>query len=141
MFAYVWPLALVVLSNTVYHVCAKSTPEGIHPMAGLTVTYLVAAAVSALLYFLMNPGGNLIKEYGGLNWTHFVLGVVIIGLEAGFVYAYRAGWEVSTASIVSTVVLTVLLIPVGAILYREGITPKKLLGLGISLIGLYLMNK
>ena len=27
MFSYVWPIALVVLSNTVYQICAKSVPE------------------------------------------------------------------------------------------------------------------
>ena len=28
MFSYIWPIALVILSNTLYQVCAKSVPEG-----------------------------------------------------------------------------------------------------------------
>ena len=51
MFSYVWPIALVVLSNVVYQICAKSVPEEMNPFASLTVTYLVGAVVSAILYF------------------------------------------------------------------------------------------
>ena len=98
MFAYIWPIALAVLSNVLYHICAKSVPESVNPLASLTVTYLVAAAASAILYFVLNRGGNLLKEYEKLNWTPFVLGVVIVGLEAGFLYAYKAGWQVSNGT-------------------------------------------
>ncbi len=51
MFSYIWPIALIVLSNTVYQICAKSVPEGMDPMASLTVTYLVAALASGILFF------------------------------------------------------------------------------------------
>ena len=50
MFAYIWPMALLLLSNTVYQICAKSVPEDINPFASLTVTYLVAAAASTVLF-------------------------------------------------------------------------------------------
>ena len=88
MFAYIWPIALVVLSNVAYQICAKSVPEGINPFASLTVTYLVGAAASTALYFLLDHGGNLLKEYGKLNWAPVVLGIVIVGLEVGWIYAY-----------------------------------------------------
>ncbi len=45
MFSYIWPIALVVISNTLYQVCAKSVPEGMNPLASLTVTYLVGAVL------------------------------------------------------------------------------------------------
>ena len=69
MFSYLWPISLVVLSNVAYQVCAKSVPQGINPFASLTVTYLVGAAASAILYYVLGPGGNLLKEYGKLNWA------------------------------------------------------------------------
>ena len=40
MLSYIWPIALVIFSNILYHICAKSAPEGVHPFAALTVTYL-----------------------------------------------------------------------------------------------------
>ena len=36
--SYIWPLILVVASNTVYHICAKSLPESVDPLASLTVS-------------------------------------------------------------------------------------------------------
>ena len=140
MFNYVWPIALVVLSNIVYQNCAKSAPRGMDPLASLTVTYLVGAAVSGALYFLLHRGGNLLREYRALNWAPFVLGIVIVGLEVGFIYAYKNGWQVSRAAIVQRSFLAVALVLVGAILYHEHITWTKLVGVAICLVGLVFIN-
>ena len=140
MLAYIWPIALVVLSNVVYQICAKSVPKEIHPFASLTVTYLVAAVISGALYFILNRGGNLLREYGKLNWAPFVLGVVIVGLEAGWLYAYKAGWQVSTGFIVQSAFLAVVLIFVGYLLYHEALTWNKLVGVGVCLAGLVILN-
>ena len=140
MFSYVWPIALVVISNVVYQICAKSAPDKMNPFASLTVTYLIGAAASAVLFWITNRGGNLFREYGKLNWAPFVLGIVIVGLETGFIYAYKAGWQVSTASVVQSSVLAAALIFVGFLLYREALTWNKLLGVGVCLAGLVLIN-
>jgi drug/metabolite transporter (DMT)-like permease len=141
MFDYVWPIALVVLSNTFYQICAKEVPEKMDPFASLTVTYLVGAAVSFALFGLLNRGGSIVAEYQKLNWAPFVLGLVLVGLETGFIYAYRAGWTVSTAAIVQSAFLGVVLIFVGMLLYKEAITPTKVAGILICLVGLYFINK
>lgn len=83
MIAYIWPIALVVASNIIYHICSKSVPRDINPFASLTVTYLIGAIACAILYFTVGRGGNPVKELAKLNWAPFVLGIVIVGLEAG----------------------------------------------------------
>ena len=140
MFSYVWPIALVVLSNTVYQICAKSVPNGMNPFASLTVTYLVGAVASGILFFALGTEGNLVKEYGKLNWAPFVLGIVIVGLEAGWIYAYKAGWQVSTGFIVQSAFLAAVLLLVGYFLYHEALTWNKLVGVAICLIGLVFIN-
>ena len=140
MFSYIWPIALVVLSNVVYQICAKSVPEGMNPFASLTVTYLVGTVASAILYFALGHNGNIIREYQKLNWAPVVLGIVIVGLEAGFIYAYKAGWQVSTASIVQSSFLAVALIFVGYLLYHEALTWNKLIGVAVCLAGLVIIN-
>ena len=139
MFAYIWPIGLVVLSNVLYQICAKSVPHGMDPFASLTITYLVGAAMSAVLYFSLG-GRDLIREYSRLNWAPIALGIVIVGLEVGFIFAYKAGWQVSTASIVQSAFLSVALIVVGWLLYRESLTWNKLVGVAICLIGLAVIN-
>ena len=37
-------------------------------MASMTITYLVGAVCSAIMYFVMNKNGNLLQEYAKMNW-------------------------------------------------------------------------
>lgn len=110
------------------------------PFASLTVTYLVGAIASAILYFVMNKNANLIAEYGKLNWAPVTLGIVIVGLEVGWIYAYKAGWQVSTGFIVQSAFLAVMLVIVGYLAYHEELSWNKFLGVFICLIGLGFIN-
>lgn len=141
MASYIWPIALVVLSNTVYQICAKSIPETVNPLAALTITYLTAAAASVVLYCVLNRDVNLIQQWRQINWASIVLGLVLVGLEVGFIYAYKAGWQVSTAATVQSAFLAILLLVVGLVLYREAITWNKVVGVVVCLIGLAILNK
>ena len=140
MFSYVWPLGLVVLSNVFYQICAKAVPDKMNPFASLTITYLVGALASLIMYFALNKGGNIFREYQKTNWAPFVLGLVIVGLEVGYIYAYKAGWPVSVAQIVQAAILAVILIFVGYMLYKEAITWNKIVGIIVCLAGLGLIN-
>ncbi len=141
MISYIWPIALVIVSNIVYNICAKSTPSTMDPFASLTITYIIGAVCAAVFYFLTNRGGNLLEEYSRINWASIALGVVIVGLEVGYIFAYRAGWSISTAATVQSVFVAVGLIAVGALLYREAITWNRLLGVAICVVGLYFINR
>lgn len=140
MFNYIWPIALVVISNTVYQICAKEVPGDVSPFAALTVTYLVGAVVTTIMHFATHPGESLMKQAAQMNWAPYVLGVVIVGLEVGWVYAYKAGWQVSTGAIVQSAFLAVALIFVGAMVYREPLTWSKITGIIICIIGLVFIN-
>ena len=140
MVSYVWPIALVVFSNTLYQICAKEVPGGVNAFATLTVTYLVGALASGVLFFVTGNGASLLQEYGRLNWASFLLGLVIVGLEAGWIYAYKAGWPVSTAFIVQSAILAGFRLLVGHLLYHEPLAWNKIAGVVICLIGLYVIN-
>ena len=59
MLAFYWPIAVLVLSNIFYHITAKSIPQEMDAFAAMTVSYIVAALVSAVLFFTIGKGGNL----------------------------------------------------------------------------------
>ena len=140
MLHYIWPMALVILSNVVYQICAKSVPEGMNPLASLTVTYLIGAIVSLILFFVLGDNRDLAAEIKKTNWAPLVLGLVIVGLEVGFIYAYKAGWQVSTGFIVQSAFLAVVLIFVGYLLYHEALSWNKAAGVAICLVGLIVIN-
>ena len=141
MLKMLWPIALIVFSNVFYHICSKSTPDTLSPFASLTVTYLIGAAVSAALFFLFERGSSLLAEYRKLNWTTFVLGLAIVGLETGNICMYKAGWNISSGQLVQSSILAICLIVVGAVIYRERVTPTKLVGIAVCMAGLYLINR
>lgn len=137
----IWPIALVVLSNIVYQICAKGVPKDMDAMASMTITYIVGAICSGIMFFVMNRHGNLLQEYSKMNWAPIFLGVSVVGLEVGFIYAYKNGWAVSTASIVQSAFLAVALLFVGALLYHETINISKIIGVAFCIVGLFFLNR
>lgn len=140
MFSYVWPIALVVLANTFYQIAAKSVPDKIDPLASVTITYIVGAAASAIFYFVTNKDADLLAEYRKLNWAPFVMGIAVVGLEAGMIYAYKVGWPVNAASVTQSTILAIVLVFVGFLLFKEPISWNKIAGIAVCLAGLALMN-
>ena len=137
----VWPIALLVGADVFYQICAKSTPETLDPFASLTITYLVGAGICFILYEVIGKGGNIIQEWHGVNWTAFILGVAIVGLEVGSIFMYRTGWNLNTGYMVKAIILAMMLVFVGYLLYKEPITATKIAGVCVCLAGLFLINK
>ena len=136
-----WPIALVVLSNTFYNICTKSTPENANAFLSLAVTYLVAAAGALVLFFFAKDRAPLAQELGNLNWTASALAASVLALEYGYIMIYRAGWQVSAASIVANISLACVLVFVGLLLYKETITLRQLIGMVVCCVGLVLITK
>lgn len=136
-----WPLALIVCANVFYQLCTKSIPNEIDPLASLTVTYLIGAVISGLLYLISNRGGSLLQEYAHLNWASVLLGLSIVGLEAGYIYAYKNGWSVSSLPVVQSALVSLVLIAVSLLVYHEAVTVSKLAGIAVCLLGLYLLGR
>ena len=141
MFTYIWPLLLIILSNILYQICAKEIPEEMNTYASMSVTYAVATIFSLLAFFVSSKGSNIFKAFSHTNWATVVLGLVITGLEVGFIFAYKNGWKVSTLATVSNSFLALALIFAGLVGYNEPVNWSKILGVVICLVGLYFINK
>ena len=88
---YVWPIALIVFANIMYQICAKSVPKDMNTMASMIITYLVGAICSAIMFFVLFKNQNIVTELKKVNLATVLLGVSVVGLEVGFIYAYKAG--------------------------------------------------
>jgi len=141
MWNYIWPILMVVAANTFYNICAKSTPGAVEPFASLTVTYLVAAALSVTLFFATAEQKNLFAAIAKTNWTSLAFGVAIIGLEFGYLNVYRAGWKVSVGPLVANVSLACVLVAVGALLYRETVSFRQVVGMALCVGGIFLISR
>ncbi|MBO5168897.1 MAG: EamA family transporter [Phascolarctobacterium sp.] len=141
MWNMLWPVLVVVGANTIYNISTKSTPANVNAFASLAMTYVMAALSSVVLFFLTSDSKNLLAELAKTNWTAYALGVAIIGLEFGYICIYRAGWKIGVASLVANISLACVLLVVGYFFYKEVITLKQLVGMGVCALGLMLIVK
>ena len=118
----------------------KSMPGDVNPFGALMITYLVAAIISGLIFSYLVGFDNIGFEISKINWTSIILALAIVGLEIGYVFVYRAGWSVSTASVVANIGLACVLIVVGYLLYQENVSIPQILGIIVCMFGLVLIN-
>lgn len=140
MWKLIWPKLVVILSNTFYNVCMKSMPSDVNPFGALMVTYLVATIISAIIFLYMVGPSNVVGEISKINWVSVILALAIVGLEVGYVFVYRAGWTISTASVVANIGLACVLIVLGYFLYRENVSINQIVGIVVCMFGLVLIN-
>lgn len=141
MLNYIFPIILIVGSNLLYHIVAKSTPSNANSFASLIITYLTAAFATAVLLFFNWSNKDITQAFKGINWTSVVLGIAIVGLEFGYITAYRVGWNISVGSLVANISLAVLLIIVGVLIYKEHISVNQIIGMVLCVLGLIFINK
>jgi uncharacterized membrane protein len=137
---YSLSIALSVISNVLYHIFQKLTPSDVNPLIALLVTYVVAAAICLVLLPLFPLQIGLIESVKQINWASIALGFAIVGLEAGYLLAYRAKWNISLASMVGNVAMALVLVPVGLLFFREKLSAANYAGLILCVIGLVLVN-
>ena len=141
MLQMIIPLLIVVASNTIYHICAKSLPSAVNSFASLAISYTVAAICSLALFFLTSAQKSLPAEILKANWTSYALGAAIVGLEFGYICVYRAGWKISVGNLVASLCLACVLLFVGLLLYKEALSLRQIVGIAVCMLGLVLVAK
>jgi drug/metabolite transporter (DMT)-like permease len=138
---YAGSIAIIVFSNILYNVAQKSMPEKINPFTALLVAYTVAAVITIILLLVFRPAEGILQSFQAVSWQSIGLGTAIVGLEFGFLMAYRAGWNISQGALVSTIILAMALIGIGIVFYKEVFTLAKGFGVLLCVIGLIFINK
>jgi hypothetical protein len=133
------PLVCAVLGNLLYHVAQKMTPSQANPFLALAVSF-GTASLGCLVLYLATSGRAVGADFAQLTWTSVALGLSVIVIETGFLLAYRAGWRIGLTSLVVTVSLTLLLLPVGRAFFGEKLGWATLAGAAVSLAGLGLLT-
>ena len=132
--------ALAVFANVFYHVASKSIPADQNAFMGLVVNYATALVASAVLFFL-TPHEKILVEASRTNWACILMGLSITGVEAAFVMIYRAGGEMSTASLIVNILIALAMLFVGGFFYREQISAQKIFGVLLCIVGVILLSR
>lgn len=137
---FFFPIALAVIANVFYHVASKSIPAEQNAFMGLVVNYATALIASAILFFI-TPHEKILVEASKTNWACLLMGLSITGVEVGFIMIYRAGGELSTASLIVNILIAMAMLFVGGIFYREQITLQKIFGVMLCIAGVILLSR
>ncbi len=141
MSMYLFSIVIIVVSNIMYNICSKSIPAKANTFSSLLITYLTGAIISIIALKFYKTDKRFLQSFQDLNWASIALGFSIVGLEFGYIMAYRAGWNISLGSLVANILLAVMLIPIGILFFKEGFGLNKILGIVFCILGLILINK
>lgn len=134
-------ITLAILSNALYHLFQKNISSQINPLLSLIVTYLAAIVISLLILPFYPQPASLSDCLKASIWPSVALGFAVVGLEIGFLLAYRAGWDISIAAVFSNVAVALFLVPLGLLLYKEQFTVVNFLGVLLCIGGLILIRR
>ncbi len=132
-----WPLLLIIISNCFYNICTKSIPENADAFGTLVITYIAGALIAFVMFWSHSGDFSISRNF---NWPSVILGFAIVGLEAGYVYLFRAGWQISKGSLTANICLAIVLLFVGFFMYGEKISLRQIIGALVCMAGLYMIN-
>lgn len=133
------PFVLTVGGMLFYHISQKSAPRDMNPFLVAMLAYGVGIVFCAICAFAYPGRRTLVASLKEANWAVLTLGLATAAIELGFLLAYRAGWRISVAAVATNVVATVLLIPIGVIIFKEHLSLRNIVGVIFCLLGLALV--
>ena len=140
MTLFYFSISLTIGASMLYHFSQKQIPAGVNPIVSVILTYALSLLLCIGLLFFEWPKDGVWHAFRQLNWASYVLALSLIGLELGFLLAYRAGWDLGLAAVVVNVAASLMLIPVSIFLFRSHISRIIIAGIFVCLIGLIMLN-
>ena len=135
------PLVVAIGGNVLYHLSQKSIPKGMSPLYALILTYGLALALCIAAAVFYPHERSFAETVRQANWAVFGVGLAAFAIEFGVLLAYRYGGQVTHLGITVAVGSNLILIPFGLLVFRENLSPRKIVGIVFCLLGLILVAK
>lgn len=134
------PMLLTIGGSILYHIAQKSLPRTTNPLITMMLAYAVGILLFVVCMVFYQDQRSFLYSVRESNWAVFVVGVGAASIEIGFLLAYRAGWNISIAPVTSSVVVALLLIPVGILGFKEHLSAGNVIGIVFCVVGLILVT-
>ncbi|HMV51709.1 MAG TPA: hypothetical protein PLD20_00645 [Blastocatellia bacterium] len=135
------PILLTISGGVLYHVSQKAVPQTVHPFVAVILAYAVGIALCVIGLAFDPAGRSFVASLKASNWAVAGVGAGAVVIEVGFLLAYRAGWNINSASVACNIAVALLLIPIGLLVFKEHLSWRAAAGIGCCLLGLYLLSK
>ena len=133
------PIGLIIASQVGYQLAQRAMPAGANPFAAIAVAYVLGiAACVALAPLVGRPIG--IADAGLVrHWPIWALAASVVGIELGYLLAYRAGWTLATTTGVGYSATIVLVALIGAAYFSEALSARRAAGLVLAVGAVWLL--
>jgi drug/metabolite transporter (DMT)-like permease len=134
-------LPLVIISVLLYHVTQKNIPQSANPLIVVALAYFFAICICLAGFFLSGENKKLTEIFRGQSLlASALLGIAAIGIELGFLFAYRNGWKVSMTATTIGTFTTIALAIIGVLWFKETLTAVNVIGIVLCIIGVVCIN-
>lgn len=135
-------LLLAAVGSSLYHVGQKSLHDvSANPMLLLSLYYVSALVLclAAMPFF----GKTDFSSMGSLaaDWRLWLVALGILCIELGFLLAYQSGGSAQWSGVVVNGTAALLLVPLSLILFQESFSWNKIIGIALTLTGIYFVVK
>jgi len=136
-----FPIILMVVGTTFYHLAQKSVPPQVNPAFSLVMNYLCALLGTLLILPLFPAERAAPWTWKSVNWASCAVGASIVGVELSVLLAYRTGWKISLLSVIGNTASALLLVAIGLAYFHERVSGRNLVGVVLCLLGLALIAR
>jgi drug/metabolite transporter (DMT)-like permease len=132
---YALSITIAILSQVLYHVAQKALPSGTKPFLLLAAVYAIATVSCVGLSAVGAKSVTTSDLKPLMSWPVLLLAASVVGIEIGYLLAYRQGWSIGLAFSVSATATVVLLAVLGLLLFSESLNGWQIGGMGLALVG------
>jgi drug/metabolite transporter (DMT)-like permease len=134
-------IALVVVSTVIYQLGQRSIPSQANALVATFGAYVIAMVGAVALVPFLARDVSLASSWRTLNGGTILVGLGALGIEIGYLLAYRAGWVISSVSLTANSMVALALLLIGAVAFSEQITLPRAAGIVLCLAGLWLIAR
>ena len=135
------PILMAIGGGVLYHISQKAVPKEVSPFAAIIIAYSVGILLCIIAIIADPSGRNFTTSLKSSNWAVIGIGIGATVIEVGFLLAYRAGWNINSASVICNIAVALILIPIGLLAFKEHLSLRSAAGIGCCLVGFYLLSK
>ena len=136
---YFWTIGLVIISQIGYQAGQKSVPKAASTFVVLTIVYATACLVCLASIPFVGRMPSINELRASMGWPTWVVAFSIVGIEVGYLLAYRTGWPIDLAFAVASTVTVVALAVIGVAYFGSPLNPRRLAGIALACISLWLL--
>lgn len=131
-------VSMIISGGVLYHLCQKATPATLDPFLSLFISFGLASITC--LCIAVSRHGVSTEQFHRLSWAAVLLALSLVMIESGYLIGYRAGLKLNVTSFACNTMISLVLLAVGTVVYRESFSLKSASGFVLCVIGLLLLR-